>query len=101
GLIAVLLEGTTGPDLFLKTIAAGTVVSVVWPLHDQRLRAALLVALGLGWVMWVTYVLWPGWTSWGMSPGVRALSLGMFCPASWRPWPMVHVTASRRSLCAS
>ena len=85
GLVAVLWEGTTGPDLFLKTIAAGTVVSVLWPLEDRHLRAALLVAFDLGWVMWVTYVLWPGWTTWGMYQGVRAVSLGMFCLASWKP----------------
>lgn len=84
GVIAVLWEGVTGPDLFLETIAAGVAVNVALSVSDPRLRATLLVAFGVGWLAWVGYTLWPGWASWIIYQGVRAVSLGMFCWASER-----------------
>jgi len=79
GIIAVLWEGIARPGLLLDTVAAGVVVAIAWPLPNRRLRATLLTAFGVGGVMWITYVLWPGWTTWGMYQSVRAASLGMFC----------------------
>jgi len=82
GLVAVAWEGTQGPSVLLETVAAAFVVRIVWPLKDRRLRATLLVWFGLGWVMWVTYTLWPGLVAWGGYQAVRALSIGLFCWAS-------------------
>lgn len=85
GLLTVLIEGI-GPGLFLETVVAGVVVGIVWPLAlTRRLRTALLVAFGGGWLAWVGYVLAPGWESWGAYQAVRALGLGLFCWASMRP----------------
>jgi len=85
GVVAVLWEGLSGPALFLETIAAAIVVSVAWHLPHRRLRATLLAAFGVGWVAWVGYTLAPGWTSWGIYQGVRAVGLALFCWASCSP----------------
>jgi len=83
--VAVLWEGTTGPDLFLETIAAGVAVSVIWVTPPSPLRLTLLVAFGVGWIAGMGYALWPGWSSWYVYQGVRAMSLGMFCWANLTP----------------
>lgn len=93
GIVAVLWEGVSGPDLFLETVAAAVVVSVAWNLEDRRLRATLLQAFGVGWLAWVGYTLSPDWTSWGLYQGVRAVSLLLFCWASLQPRPMLRVIA--------
>jgi len=85
GLVAVLWEGITGPDLFLETIAAAIVVSVAWRLPDRRLRATLVYAFGVGWLAWVGYTLSPGWLSWGLYQATRVVAAAMFCWANIPP----------------
>lgn len=80
--VGVLSAGWgTVPDLLLRTVAWLAVVGIVWPLPLGSLRVALLLAFGLGWLCWVGYQFAPGWTSWGVYQGVRAVSLGWFCLA--------------------
>lgn len=93
GIVSVLAEGVTGPTLLLETVAAASVVSVVWPLPLGKLRICLLVAFGGGLLAWIGYVIAPGWTSWLVYQSVRAVSLLLFCWASWKPHPMLRVVA--------
>lgn len=81
------------PDLILHTVAWLSIVGVVWSLPIGRLRIALLVAFGLGWVAWLSFVLSPTWATWGAYQSVRALGLGMFCWASVKPHPMLRAVA--------
>jgi hypothetical protein len=91
GLVTILTEGVTGPTLFLETVAAASIVAVVWPLPLGRLRLTLLVAFGVGFLAWVGYVISPGWTTWGIYQAVRALSLVMFCWASLQTRPRLQI----------
>jgi len=93
GLLSLAWEGTKGPDLFLPTVAAGTALSVIWPMTDRRLRACLLVAFGGGLLTWTAYAIVPGWTTWAIYQSVRALSLGLFCWATLSPQPRVRAIA--------
>lgn len=91
-LVGIAWEGVTGPDVLLETVAAGIVVGLVWPRRDLgRLRIMLLVGFGGGWLVWLGYLFAPGWTSWGVYQGVRAVSLGLFCWASIRPQPTLRL----------
>lgn len=88
GLATVLGRGVDGPDVLLRTVAWGGVVSIVGSRPALgRLRTALLVAFGLGWVAWIGYTVAPGWTSWIAYQVVRAVGLGLFCWASMKPSP--------------
>ena len=81
--MTVLWEGVGHTTLLLDTVAAGVVCWLVWPRRDLgRLRSLLLIAFGVGWLAWVGYVFAPGWTTWGLYQGMRAVSCGLFCWAS-------------------
>lgn len=83
---AIWWRGLPAADLLPRTVAWLATVALVWPRRDLgAIREALLIAFGLGWVCWVGYHLWPGWTTWGLYQGVRAVSLGWFCWATWKP----------------
>ena len=71
-----------GPDLLLRTVAWLGIVAIVWRLPVPRLWLALGTTFGLGWVAWLGYVLSPGWPSWGVYQGVRAVGIGLFCWAA-------------------
>lgn len=83
GASAALWQGTTGPDLLLRTVAFGLVVAMA---HGQapRLRFALTVYFGCGLVAWWLYVGMPGWGTWGGYQLCRALGVGGFCWATAR-----------------
>jgi hypothetical protein len=74
-----------GPPILTDTVARLTVVGIAWPRTRGRLRQALLLLFGLGWLAWMGYGLWPGWASWGVYQGCRALGTGWFC------WAREHV----------
>jgi len=93
GIIAVLIEGTTKPQWILHVFGWSEIVWLLRPLPLGKLRAALFVAFGVNLIPWVLFTLWTTWEMWCLYQGVRAVSLGMFCLASWRPWPMVRVIA--------
>jgi hypothetical protein len=84
GIAGVLLEGVWGPDLFLETVASLGIVGIVYARPLGLLRLALLVAFGMGWLAWIGYLFVPGFPSWGVYQGVRAVSLGFFCWARER-----------------
>ena len=85
GLFGVLTHGTQTPEVLLHTVAWLSVVGIVWPLPLGRLRLALLGYFGLGWLAFLGYVLQPGWASWGLYQGTRALGIGLFCWAAHQP----------------
>lgn len=86
GVLAVATNGVQGPDVLLRTVAWLGVAGIAYQYRAVgRLRSALLVSFGLGWVMWMGYVVAPGWTTWLAYQGVRALGLALFCYAAYSP----------------
>jgi len=91
GLLGLWVEGI-GPSLLLETVADGAVVGLVWPRRDLgKLRGALLVGFGGGWLAWVGYLFVPGLAMWGVYQGVRVAGLGLFCWASLQTKPVLRV----------
>lgn len=90
GLATVAAFGI-GPDLFLRTVAWGGIVGIVWAKPLGRLRIALLVEFGLGLAAWYSYVLMPSWGGWGLYQVIRALGIGLFCWASLQPAPRLRL----------
>jgi hypothetical protein len=82
---AILTQGWATSTLVVRTIAWGAIVSMVWRPRVGRLREALLVYFGLGWAAWILYSLSPGWPSWGVYQALRAVGIGLFCWAAWKP----------------
>lgn len=82
---AILGRAWTAPDLFLRAVAWGAIVTLVWPRTDWGvLRWALLVYFGGGLVAWAGYALAPAWATWGAYQGCRAAGLGLFSWAAMR-----------------
>lgn len=75
----------TGLDVLLRTVAWGAIAGMAWPRKDLGLlRWSLVLAFGVGLLAWYGYVLWPGWASWIIYQGVRAMGISVFCVAVWR-----------------
>jgi hypothetical protein len=99
---AILTQGWATSTLVVRTIAWGAIVSMVWRPRVGRLREALLVYFGLGWAAWMIYSLSPGmrsdghvppltWTSWSLYQVMRAMGIGLFCWAAWKPSPSLRL----------
>lgn len=96
-LVAVFWRGPLGIDVFLRTVAWGSVAVLAWQYHALwRLRDALLVSFGVGLVAWWWYALAPGWLTWGFYQVVRAVGIALFCAAAASPAPRLIV--ARRPL---
>lgn len=90
--IAFLTYPLGKPDWLVHTVAWLGLTGSVYPLKALgRLRWALLVSFGLGWVAWMGYVLSPGWISWIGYQSVRAVGIGLFCWAAWHPEPQLRL----------
>lgn len=90
GLASLVLDSR--PDLLLRTVAWVGVAGLVWDRPGLgRLRGALLVTFGLGWLAWLVYVAFPGWDSWGAYQLTRAAGIGWFCWAVVTPRPVLRV----------
>lgn len=88
GVVAILWRGAEGPDVVLSAVASLGVAGIVvdrWALG--RMRTALLVYFGLGWVCLVGYALWPGYPSWAVYQIARAAGMALFCWACLHPAP--------------
>lgn len=89
-------------DVFLSTVAFGTITGIVWDRPALGwLRASLLAYCGLGLVAWWAYsafpwfTVWPierGWFTWGLYQACRAAGLALFCYACLHPAPKLRVT---------
>lgn len=90
GIIAVISEGLA-PDRFLRTVAWGSIVIMVYTRPRNRLRSALLVYFGLSWLSWLGYTYAPGWPSWTVYQIARGLGIALFCWALWNPAPIPRV----------
>lgn len=98
GTAAVLWQGVHGPDVLLHTVAWLSVVGIIYPLRQlTRLRTALLVAFGFGWLTWMGYAIWPGWTSWSVYQLTRLAGILLFCWAATSPHPHFVVSADDAS----
>ena len=85
-IIAALLRTVPGPDVVVRTVAWCAVVWIAWPRWELgRLRTALLVTFGAGWLTWLVYATWPGWSSYLTYQGVRLLGYLLFCWAAAIP----------------
>jgi hypothetical protein len=95
GVLDVYANGITGPDILLRTVAWLSIVGIVYPLRQlERLRMALIVSFGVGWVCWLGYAIWPGWSSWGLYQTVRLAGILLFCWASLKPSPRLRVISA-------
>lgn len=92
GIAAVLIRGIGRPDVFVRTVSWVGIVLLVWP-QRSRLRLVVLSTFGLSWLGWIGYSLSPGWPSWGLYQGLRAVGLGVFCWAAWHPFPALRRVA--------
>jgi hypothetical protein len=94
GLAAVLWLGVGSPDVLVHTVAWLGVALVVYNRDALgRLRTALLVSFGWGWLAWVGYAIAPGWPAWFAYQSVRAVGIGSFCMAAMNPTPRLKVLA--------
>jgi hypothetical protein len=94
GLIAVLWRGVGAPDVLLRTVAWLGIALVAFDrIALGRLRVALLLAFGLGWLAWCSYTIDPGYPTWLAYQGIRALGAGAFCWATMKPGPTLRVVA--------
>jgi hypothetical protein len=92
GVVAVLWRGVGTPDVLVHTVAWASIALVAFDRAALgRLRLALLVAFGFGWLAWLGYTVTPGWPSWLCYQGVRALGIGCFCWAASYPTPRLRV----------
>jgi membrane-bound metal-dependent hydrolase YbcI (DUF457 family) len=92
GIVAVLWRGVDTPDVFVRTVAWASIGIIAFDRDALgRLRLALLVAFGFGWLAWIGYTVTPGWDSWLCYQGVRALGAGTFCWAAWNPAPRLRI----------
>lgn len=100
GSIDALWLQAAGPDIMLRTAAWLSIVGIVYPLWQLgRLRTALLVSFGLGWVAWLLYAVRPGWVGYLLYQSVRLLGIAWFCWAATDPRPHFRLdkkTASGR-----
>lgn len=80
GIATLLLRGLARPEVFAHTLAWAGMVMIAWP--HRTIRFPVAAAFGLGWLAWVAYSIAPGWGTWGVYQGVRAVGLGVFCWAS-------------------
>lgn len=91
-LFAAINLDTSKPDVLVHTVAWGGILVLCWTRAlAYRLRWVLGIAFGLGGLAWLGYVLNPGWAAWSTYQAVRAVSLGLFCWASWHPSPPLRV----------
>ncbi len=91
--LAVVLDDTRGPDLLLHTVAS---IAVVWAVFEEwtlpsRLRAALLVYFGVGWLTWLIHAEWLVVATWYPYQLARLAGLGLFCYAAWRCSPSLKL----------
>lgn len=94
GLLAVLWQDTPHPDVLLATVAFLTVALVAfgnWKL-DDRLRPALVVYFGVGWLAWCAFAAWPSWNTYALYQTTRLAGILLFCRAVWSPGPQLTVT---------
>lgn len=91
GGIAMLTQSLRRPDWVVHTVAWLGLTGIVWPLPLGKLRLCLLVSFGLGWLAWMSYILYPGWESWIAYQGVRATGVGLFCWAALHPEPRLRL----------
>lgn len=77
GMVGVITHGVSGPEFVIRAVAWGVIVAVVL-FAPVPIRIPLLIYYGLGLLAWVGYNAIPGWTSWGIYQGTRAVGLGAF-----------------------
>lgn len=69
------------PDWLLHSVAWVGCAFLAYHRAPGRVKEALVLYFGLGWLAWLSYVLSPGWASWGTFQGIRALGILWFCLA--------------------
>lgn len=77
GVLTFWLSGATHPEVIGRTIAWSGLLVVAWP--HQAIRWPVMITFGLGWLGWIAYSISPGWGTWSVFQGIRALGLGSFC----------------------
>lgn len=93
GFVSLAWQGVADSNTLLRTVAWGAGVGIVFPLKQLgRLRTALLVTFGLGWLSWMYYLADPGWTSYLTYQSVRLLGILAFCRAAISPLPQLHLS---------
>jgi hypothetical protein len=95
GIVDVFSHGVEDPDILLRTVAWLGVMGIVWQLPQlEKLRTSLLVTFGLGWLCWMGYAAFPGWTSWGIYQTARLAGILLFCRAATDPPPHFKITTN-------
>lgn len=95
GLAAFVWNGH-GPDVILSTVAWLLVVGIMWRRRDlpDRLRLALGVYFGLGWMAWMVHVRWLVVATWYPFQFARLVGLLLFCWAALKPGPSLRLVSS-------
>lgn len=93
-LMAIPTDGFGASGVLVDTVAAGVVVGIVWPLKALgRLRLALLVMFGGGWLVWLGYLFAPSFEAWAAYQAVRLAGVVLFCWAATSRPPLQIVGA--------
>lgn len=88
GVADILWHGIIGTDILLRTVAWLAVVGIVYPFWQLgRLRTTLLVTFGIGWVTWMSFVIWPSTLSWAAYHLTWLAGILLFCWAASNPLP--------------
>lgn len=86
GVLSIAFQELQQPSV-LRSASWAAIVGIVYPLPLGRLRTSLLVTFGIGLAAWIVYAAVPGWPTWLVYQGVRAVGIGWFCLAAWKPQP--------------
>lgn len=91
GCLAVAVQGVSGPDVILSSVAALAVILCVWNSPQRKVRASLLVYFGLGQVAWLILAALMTTPTWYGYQACRLIGLLLFCWASWNVRPSLEL----------
>jgi hypothetical protein len=80
--LSIAWRGAGGYDVILRLVAFGGLAGFSLAVPNTRLRASLVVYFGLGALAWLGYVWIPGWTTYALMQGTRAVGIGLWCWAA-------------------
>ena len=82
GMVGLAANPLPNDDILLHLVAWGAIAGLVWQRPSlASLRTALLVYFGGGALLWLAYVVAPGWPTWLAYQGSRLAGAVWFCAA--------------------
>lgn len=79
--VIAAIAGERGPDVFLRTIAFGSIALLSLRFTEGAVRWALVTYFGLGLLAWYVFAATLSKETWGLYQLTRVVGLGLFCYA--------------------